>query len=339
MSLYLEINYAKIIGQSIERWKIKKESPFHGQGRCNCCGDSATNKSKSRFHIIQKDDKLIVHCFNCGYSARFTTYLKSYFNSLYNEFFFEKYRKDVSSPIIKKVEVKDEVFKVIPVKRTSLGLKLIRDLPENHPARLYVTSRNLPDYPFMYTDEFYKFSSEFNSELSNNTRDEPRLIIPFFDRDGSIFAYQGRDLSGKSNQKYITITINDKIPKIFGIDRVNLSKQVILVEGPIDSLFMSNCLASVNASLVATAKKLTSILNKNLLTLCFDNEPRNKTIVDMYEQAIKSGYNVVIWPKAVDGIKDINDMVLNNKNPSKIIQNNTFSGLSAQLEFQNWKKV
>lgn len=339
MSLYLEINYAKIIGSSLERWKIKKEYPFAGNCRCPVCLDSAKSKSKARFHILQKEDKLITYCFNCGYSKPFTFFLKTYYPNLYQEYIFEKYRKGVVTKVKASVEIPDETFRIAQDKSTKLDLELINDLSTNHPARVYVESRRLPDYPFMYAPEFFKFASQYNPDLEEYSRDEPRLIIPFFDREGSVFAFQGRDLSGKSNQKYITIVINTKIPKIFGIDRCNFKEDIIIVEGPIDSLFLKNSLASVNASLVSTANKLTKSLNKNLITLCFDNEPRNATIVKMYEDAIKSKYKTVIWPKNLDGIKDINDLILNGYDPEKIIRKNTYSGLSAQLEFQSWKKV
>jgi hypothetical protein len=192
----------------------------------------------------------------------------------------------------------------------------------------------------MYCENFYEFSSQFNDDLNNLSKDEPRLIIPFFDRRGSVFAYQGRDLSGKSQQKYITVTIDKKVPKIFGIERIDLSQPIRIVEGPIDSLFLKNCLASVNASLVSTAEKLTSGINKKLnITLIYDNECRNKQIVKMYEDAIKRNYKIVIWETSTDKKEDINDMVNTGKDVEKIIKKRTFSGLMAQLEFQKWKKV
>lgn len=350
--LYLEIKYARIVGQSIERWKIKKDNPFHGNGRCPICGDSAQSKTKCRFHISQMDDFLLCKCFNCDYAQGLSNFLKTYHPNLYSEFIFERYRVsgDMNDPIITSPKLDFDESVLIPSKTITdekflLDLPLVSDLPVNHPVSKYVYSRHIPEYPFQYAEKFYEFSSQFNGDLLDENgkplfnRDEPRLIIPFFDRNGNVFAYQGRDLSGKSLQKYITIIINKKIPKIFGIGKVDFKKPVGIVEGPIDSLFLPNCLASVNASLVSTAKKISSVINKDLLTLIYDNEPRNKSIVAMYSEAIKDGFKIVIWPKEVDGIKDINEMSLVGKNPIKIIQKNTYSGLNAQLEFQRWKKV
>ena len=340
-----------MVGQSIERWKIKKDNPFHGNGRCPICGDSASNKTKTRFHIIQHDDTLFCKCFNCDYSTNLLGFLKTYHPGMHSEFVFERYRVNGNEhvPIIQKPKVvlDDASFK--PVKRASdaiftLDLPLVSDLPENDPARLYMESRHLPTYPFQYASEFYKFSSQFNDELSKkqlnpNAKDEARIVIPFFDHTGSVFAFQGRSLAKNPTQKYITIIVNPKIPKIFGIDRVSFKKPVSIVEGPIDSLFLDNCLASVNASLVSTAKKISGVINKSLVTIIYDNEPRNKEIVKMYGEAIDDGYNVVIWPTSPDKKEDINDLILAGKNPAKIIEKRTFKGLSAKLEFLKWKKV
>lgn len=344
--LFLEIKYARMVGQSIERWKIKSDNPFHGNGRCPVCGDSASNKTKTRFHIIQHDNTLFCKCFNCDYSTNLLGFLKTYHPGMHSEFIFERYRVNGNEnvPIIQKPKVvlDDASFK--PVKRDSdaiftLDLPLVSDLPKNDPARLYMEARHLPEYPFMYASEFYKFSSQFNAELSNFKKDEARIVIPFFDRAGNVFAYQGRSLSKTAAQKYITIIVNAKIPKIFGIDRVNFKKPIKIVEGPIDSLFLDNCLASVNASLVSTAKKISGVINKDLVTIIYDNEPRNKIIVGHYDSAIKDGYGVVIWPKSCDGYKDINDLSLAGMNINKIIEKNTFRGLEAQIEFQKWKKI
>jgi hypothetical protein len=337
-SLYIEINYARILGQSIERWKIKNDSPFHAQGRCPVCGDSAKNTALCRFHVRQHDNSVFVKCFNCDYSNNLIGFFKVYFPALYQELIFDKFKRQSNdAPVITTPTVK--AIKTPCKKFSKFDLAYISELDKTHPAAVYVASRHIPDYPFQYAPKFFEFASEYNTELNETAKDEPRLIIPFFDKQGNIFAFQGRDLTGKSAQKYITIRINKKIPNIFGIDRCNFNKPVQIVEGPIDSLFLKNTLASVNASLVSTAEKLNSVLNINSINLIYDNEPRNKVICSMYEDAIKKGYNIVIWPKTCENIKDINEMCLAGLNPQKIIDKNTFTGLFAQMEFQKWKKI
>lgn len=338
--LFLDIKYAKIVGVQHERFKTKAESPYHGQCRCKICGDSKKSKTLSRFHFREHTQTVFVKCFNCGYTNSLANYMKMYFPGEYSEYIFERYRKDVNtSPVITtSSEVIPEIIEVCD----ALDLPYVKDLPDGHFVKTYVESRKLPDYPFQFAEDFFEFSSQYKKDLDETARPkypEARLIIPFFDRKGRVFAYQGRDMSGTSSAKYLTITVDKSVPKIFGIDRANFRQPILIVEGPIDSLFLPNCLASVNASLVATARKLETIVPRKNITLIFDNEPRNEVIVDGYQQAIKDGYKIVIWPKEVAKYKDVNDLVLAGYDPYKIINKNTYSGLTAQMELSNWKKV
>jgi hypothetical protein len=73
-------------------------------------------------------------------------------------------------------------------------------------------------------------------------------------------------------------------------------------------------------------------------TFVFDNEPRNKQIVQRYEKCIFQGERIVIWPKQVKE-KDINDMVLAGHDVQELVEQNSYSGLEAKLKFTEWKKV
>jgi len=68
-----------------------------------------------------------------------------------------------------------------------------------------------------------------------------------------------------------------------------------------------------------------------------DNQPRNKDVARVLDKIIGSNYNVVIWPQTIQE-KDINDMVLSNLEPLKIISKNVYSGLEAKLKFTEWKR-
>ena len=126
------------------------------------------------------------------------------------------------------------------------------------------------------------------------------------------------------------------------MERVDKTKPIKIVEGPLDSLFLENCVASGDANLSVVAKSLIDMgIDKNQITLIPDREPRNKEIVKLMADAIKLGHNVVIWPNTIEQ-KDINDMVQSGLSPSEIediISNNTFKGLEAQTKFIFWKKV
>jgi hypothetical protein len=112
---------------------------------------------------------------------------------------------------------------------------------------------------------------------------------------------------------------------------------VYVTEGPIDSMFLENAVATADSNL----ESITDCVDKSNVVLVFDNEPRNKEIINKINHAIENHFNVVIWPEFIEE-KDINEMVLNGFSPDEIqdiISKNTFVNLRAKMEFVNWKKI
>ena len=148
-----------------------------------------------------------------------------------------------------------------------------------------------------------------------------------------MFAFQGRSF-GSEIPKYITIRLDTKQKKIFGLDRLNKDKHIYIVEGPIDSLFIDNCIAMAGADLELDYTKTNC-------TVIFDNEPRNTEILKRMNKVITNGFPIFIWPSEITNEKDINDLVLSGYNKQaikKLIDDNTYSGLSAKQQFNIWKK-
>jgi hypothetical protein len=70
----------------------------------------------------------------------------------------------------------------------------------------------------------------------------------------------------------------------------------------------------------------------------YDNEPRNREIVNRISNTIDRGDSVVIWPDGIDD-KDINDMVMSGLDVQSVIESNTYAGLEAKLKFNTWKRI
>ena len=97
-------------------------------------------------------------------------------------------------------------------------------------------------------------------------------------------------------------------------------------------MFLDNCIAIAGADVPSMDCDFTIV---------FDNEPRNRELVKQIEKAIKRGHKVALWPDSMKH-KDINDMILagyTKKQIQEIIDDNTFTGVSAQLRFAEWKKI
>ena len=70
----------------------------------------------------------------------------------------------------------------------------------------------------------------------------------------------------------------------------------------------------------------------------YDNEPRNREIVNRISKTIDRGDKVVIWPSHILE-KDINDMVLCGHDVQDLVESNVYDGLKATLQFNTWKRI
>ena len=114
-----------------------------------------------------------------------------------------------------------------------------------------------------YAEDFKRWAqSVCQVDYSNLTQGEPRLVIPFFDENNKLIGAQGRALR-ESKVRYVTVKVHEDAKKIFGLERWKPEEHTYLVEGPIDSLFLPNCLAMAGASLGDL-----SFLNKEKTTRC-----------------------------------------------------------------------
>ena len=334
---YIDIKYLNILGPRLPLFKKKGDNLWNF--RCPYCGDSQTSRTKARGYVFRRKADLFFKCHNCGTGATLANLIKHVDSKTYDDYILERYRDGgtVTRSPVPKPEFKFDapVFK----KDIFKSLRSISELASTHPARRLVEARGIPE-KFLSNDlylceSFYKFTNTLiENKFPSLSGDHPRLMIPFRNEEGEIFAYQGRAF-GKAVPKYITIKLDEDADKIYGLDRVDKNKQIYVVEGPIDSMFVDNCIAVAGADF---SKELP--LDGNI-TIVFDNEPRNKEICKQIQKTISQGKSIVLWPDSIKH-KDINDMILAGYSKDiiqQIIKDNTFSGAAAQLRFTEWRKI
>jgi len=214
----------------------------------------------------------------------------------------------------------------------SIDLEKVSELNTSHPAREYLEQRKIKDLDyFYYCPKFKDWTNKQKKVFDTLRQDSARIIIPLRDKDGTMFGYQGRSLAPKAKIRYITIMLDDTKPKVFGLDRIDETKDVYVTEGPFDSMFISNSIAMCGSDVEV------SNFNYNFVFV-FDNEPRNKQIVEKITRAAKQGHKVVIFPKSIQE-KDLNDMFLAGHDVQRVVESNIYQGLEAQLKLNEWKKV
>ena len=339
MQSYIDVKYVNLISPYLQQFK--KKGDFLWNFRCPYCGDSKKNRSKARGFVFRKKNDLFYKCHNCGVGASLGNLIKEVDLKTYDDYIIERYRKGVktNNP---EPEFKFDVPK-FSKKGVLKGLRSIAGLRVDHPARKIVSDRQIPQehWKELYLCEsFYKFTNRLiPNKFPSLDKDHPRLLIPFRDEEGEVFAYQGRAF-GKEQPKYITIKLKDR-DKIFGLDRVTKKEPIYVVEGPLDSLFLDNCIAVGGADFDRPLSIEGSLISNGELTVVFDNEPRNKEICKLIEKTINSGRKICLWPESMEH-KDINDMILGGytkEEIQEIIKQNTFQTVSAKMQFATWRKI
>jgi hypothetical protein len=219
----------------------------------------------------------------------------------------------------------------------------VSQLDPSHPAKQYIQHRAIPSrmhYKLFYAPRFKKWSHSVRPDkYLDFAHDEPRLIIPFFDRDKSLIGYQGRSFQKDDPLKYITILLDESKPKIFGLDDLDTAEIIYMFEGPIDAMFIPNSLASCGGKIENEIKTCTYI-DKSNIVIVYDNEPRSHDTIKKIASAIENKYKVCIWPDGLE-CKDINDMIMCGMSPEsirQIIDENTYSDLQAKMRLATWRK-
>lgn len=345
-TLWLDIKYAGIVGTRLERFQVKKTKPYLANCRCPFCGDSQTNKFKARGYIFENSGHLAFKCHNCGVSTNVRKVVQLVDPTLYDQYRLEILKEaeqlDIEPPKKFTSDITKFAKRRIDKFEPFADLKRISQLKHDHPAKKYVTERNIPShnhfriyYSPIYCSWVNSFIPDKFSEKACK-HDEPRIIFPFIDKNGYLFGFTGRSISKQTTLRYSTIILDETKDKIFGLDSIDPNKTVYVVEGPIDSLFLDNCVAMAGADV-----RLTNITSQDKLVVIYDNEPRNAEIVKKIERMIDNGYKVCIWPDHVEE-KDINDMVNSGLSSAAVqatIDQNTYSGLAAKLRLQTWRKI
>lgn len=330
-----------MISNRFEKFQSKGNYLFNV--RCPICGDSKKNKSKMRGYIYRKVNGLFYTCHNCGCGMSLGNLLKTIDNSVHKEYLLERYKsgEDNLPKTTTLYNIPSPKFGVIEKKLWD-NAESCDKLPADHECTQYLINRNIPKDKWsrlLFTEHYKDFCDEVNKNHGKTLDNDKRLVIPYYSEYGELVAVSGRALETSSEKlRYVTVRTTDSDDMlIYGVDNVDITKRLYIVEGPLDSLFINNCVAAGSTSLLQASKKLSA----PDIVLVFDNEPRNKEVVNIIKKAIDAGEKVVVWDEFIEG-KDINEMVNKGKSVSEIkniIDQSVYSGLEAQLKFNLWKRM
>ena len=321
----IDSKYIGLVSSRLSKFKRVKANLYNF--RCPICGDSQKHKNKARGYFYQVKVNTNFKCHNCGASLSFNNFLKQIDPTLHKQYTLEKFKEGFAGGNNFVVEEPKFNFKK-PVFKKTLDLPKASEVKV---AREYLENRKLDATKFYFAAKFKEWTNTQKQTFDTIGRDESRIIIPMYDEDKTLIGFQGRSL-GPNSVKYITVMIKDDAPKIYGLDQIDNEKPIYIIEGPFDATLVQNGVAMCGSDLDIRSFGWSDYI------YVYDNEPRNREIVNRIAKTINRGDKVVIWPTTINQ-KDINDMVLSGQNIMNVLESNTYSGLKAKIKFNNWKKV
>lgn len=338
MSQWLEEKYISLVGSQLGHFHKQSRTTYGF--RCPFCGDSQKRANKTRGYFFLHKGQYFYKCHNCNISMTLRGFLRKHAPQLFQEYQLDSIRQSRPEPpsvaFHWPTPSGDTLQESI---NSSIGLPTIASLPDDHCAVQYCRGRGLPTaalHHLYFTDEWTDWIRKMEWSYALPEDHAPRLILPWFNRQHILLGAQARriDATGAA-ARYVTLKQHTCDDKIYGWDRLDLHKLIYVVEGPLDSWFLSNAVASMDADLLRLRDKYFS---HHAAVYVWDNEPRNKAVVANLQRAIADGVSVVVWPDWVRE-KDLNEMSQAGYTINTLIQEHTYQGLRASLEFQRWNRL
>jgi len=291
------------------------------QFKCNVCGDG---KHKHRGYLLKSKSRKThgyfwaFKCFNDGCKAngegnawpaegwlKYTN--KNLHDSFVKEFLtsnnFGEAKKDLEEQIKKHEE------KILKEEKENKKRKLRREKKE---LKHFVSINKKIDICDVARNECIRRKIPENIwkkwYVSTDGLYKNRMIIPFFGKGNKITYFQGRTLYDDI-PKYLN-RLTNKESAIYNIENIDRTKPVIVLEGPVDSMFIENAIAVMGTDISEERQQLLIGLD---LYYLWDNDKAGRR---KSEECLLQGKKVFLWNKFLySDCKDINEIVIKyNKN-------------------------
>jgi len=282
---------------------------FHGDNKinfkCPICGDGHTGRKKRGWIVWDKKIDLIYYkCFNSSCPAaddhawHGSKFLKEQSPILYKQYICDLLGKDDGLNLSKLVAKKPKK-KIESTDNEKLDVRFFVPIMKGT-GELFDLAKNMCEKRMIDPKIWHKFFVATGGKYKN------RMVIPYFDDKGEIYYYQARTLVGQE-PKYLNRK-SSKADSLYNIYNIDKTKPVMVLEGPIDSMFVKNSVAVMGIS-----KDLPKLKNLDLYWI-YDNDETGKSAAI---EGLMSGRKVFLWEKFLKAanikgkVKDINDLYIN----------------------------
>ncbi len=283
-------------------FKLKKDKRLIQIKECPFCKNGKSNRPRS--YILYDNQKAVFYCHNDGCID--SKSLGNVARLLGRNDLFLKYMKYINNEE-KNIEeddndyVDDESYEsldlnnlYIKIKNKKYKLKLSKHLLNKH--KEYLKNRKIYNHK-------YFFRNIYNDNL----------VIPYFDKKlNKVYNLQEKDFK---SGKYFFLNIVDKkefkFDKVYNLFNVNENKNIIILEGVLDTFFVNNSISIGGINNYKIVDDLKYFHNKEIFYFIQDNDKAGKSKI---EDIIDKGHYVFMWKyflryEGIDEkIKDINDL-------------------------------
>jgi len=265
--------------------------------RCNVCGDSKTDKFKKRGYLLKTKEPWVYYCHNCQVSMSVPNWMKEYYNDDYKRYMSDVIRQNKQSIMDSKQYNNIKTVKGSQERNEKEDTRHFKSILKFDDCIEFCENRKIPKD--VYSKWYYAINGLYKG----------RIIIPFRNNEtNKIYYFQGRKFNNKNGVKYLSrYGDHNSIYNYYNVDK---SLPVIILEGPIDSIFVEN-------SIAVTGLKLRSAeldeFSKKYFMVDNDNSGNKQAI-----KLLKKRKYVFNWSKflkdhkCIKTVKDVNDFILHN---------------------------
>lgn len=293
------------------------------------CEVTKSGKTKARANFFEHKSSLMMHCYHCGISSSFKWFLRQENPALYKEYSLETFRiakgasldesdRNTQAKFNNSPELILNVPNVpnVPTSKKNLldSLVFLNTLEKDHQIVKYVTDRKIPESFFDRIAYVADFASYYNKNCEDNKNHLkvsgliPRLVFPYFDKDGNVPMVTCRAF-GNEQPKYIYLFDGSEktdSTSIYGLWRIDPKERILVTEGQIDSLFLENAVAVGGTNY---SKNSWLLENKSQAVIVPDNDWKtNIHVQKSLLAAAGAGFRISFLPD-VPGAKDVNDLI------------------------------
>ncbi len=275
----------------LQRLHIPFEPKGDNQLLALCSFHDDHNKSMS----VQKDP-FLYNCFACGAKGNAHTLVKALTGQSLYQFLNIKSedKTDMSfSTALKLYENKKTTKKKVDDYVPTFKIVAEQYLPfEDKDCKAYCLKRNLLESDIKKYEMFY-----IKKGYIGITAFHKRLVIPIYDKNKKVVAYEGRDITGEAEKKCIYPFRSKVGNTIFQNHLLDRTKPIVFVEGVLDSIVAQRAIPSIQFSTyfgIQLSNKQIGIVNEFTdVSTMFDPDEAGQVRGNLnFDEVYKGSFNV-----------------------------------------------